>query len=126
MLRSYWLFFAETMQTERRILYLSPSPCVGQAEDTIRLITKLALIKLLLPWWLTILQSLEPPGAKNAHLSDVRGAVEVKLTLKSQTANAYGSVLLKASSTGTLHNTVIAAPQQERITLTCALSAYFH
>lgn len=41
-----------------------------------------------------ILQSLEPPGAKNAHLSDVRSAVEVKLALKSQATNAYGSVLL--------------------------------
>lgn len=74
--------------------YSSLSPCPGQAEDTIRLITKLALIKLLLPWWLMILQSLEPPGAKNAHLSDVHHAVEVELTLKSRAANAYGSVLL--------------------------------
>lgn len=41
-----------------------------------------------------ILQSLEPPGAKNAHLSDVHHAVEVELTLKSRAANAYGSVLL--------------------------------
>lgn len=82
------------MQLKRRILYLSLSPCLGQAEDTIRLITKLALIKLLLPWWLMILQSLEPPGPKNAHLSDVRSAVAVKLTLKSQTTNDYGPVLL--------------------------------
>lgn len=74
--------------------YSSLSPCPGQAEDTIRLITKLALIKLLLPWWLMILQSLEPPGAKNAHLSDVHHAVEVELTLKSRAANAYGSMLL--------------------------------
>lgn len=36
-----------------------------------------------------ILQSLEPPGAKNAHLLDVCRAAEVKLTLKSQTTNVY-------------------------------------
>lgn len=75
--------------TKRRSLYASLSTCLGQAEDTIRLIIKLALIKLLLPWWLMILQGFEPPGAKNAHLSDVRSAVEVKLSLKSQTTNAY-------------------------------------
>lgn len=57
-----------------------------------------------------ILQSLEPPGDKYAHLSDARRAVEVKLTLKSQNTNAYYSVVLSASSTVTLHNTAIAAP----------------
>lgn len=93
-MKIFVVFFASTVQRKRRIPYLSLSPCLGQTEDTIRLITKLALIKLLLPWWLMILQSLEPPGAKNAHLSDVRSAVEVKLTLKSQTTNAFGSVLL--------------------------------
>lgn len=82
-------FFCMHSATKRRIPCSSLLPCLGQAEDTIRLIIKLALIKLLLPWWLMILQSLEPPGAKNAHLSDARSAVEVKLTLKSQTTNAY-------------------------------------
>lgn len=76
-------------QCNQEIHYSSLSPCLGQAEDTIRLIIKLALIKLLLPWWLMILQSLEPPGDKHAHLSDARRAAEVKLTLKSQTTNAY-------------------------------------
>lgn len=55
---------------------------------------KIGLDEITLPQWLMILQSLEPPGTKNAHLSDVRSAAEVKLTLKSQTTNAYGSVLL--------------------------------
>lgn len=80
------------MYPKRRGPYLSLLVGLGQEEDTVKLITKLALIKLLLPWWLMILQSLEPPGAKNAHLSDVRSAV--KLTLKSQNTNAYGSVVL--------------------------------
>lgn len=62
------------MYPKRRSPYLSLLIRLGQEEDTIKLITKLALIKLLLPWWLMILQSLEPPGAKNAHLSDVRSA----------------------------------------------------
>lgn len=56
-----------------------------------------------------ILQSLKTPGAKNAHLSDVHRAVEVKLTLKSQTTNGYVFVLLWASLTVTPHNTVITA-----------------
>lgn len=35
------------------------------------------------------LQSLEPPRRQNAHLLDVRSTADVKLALKSQTANAY-------------------------------------
>lgn len=87
-------FLVCTMQPRGGCPFHLLSPCLGQAGDTIRLIIELALITLLLPWWLMILQSLEPPGAKNAHLSDVHSVVEVKWTLKSQTTNAYYSVLL--------------------------------
>lgn len=61
----------------------------GQSEDTIRLIIKQGLIKLLLPPWLMTLQSLQPPGARNAHLLDVRSTADVKLALKLRRANAY-------------------------------------
>lgn len=40
------------------------------------------------------LQSLEPPGAENAHLSDVRIAEGIELTWISQTTKAYGPVVL--------------------------------
>lgn len=68
----------------------SLSSCQGQSEDTIRLIIKQVLIKLLLPRWLMTLQSLEPPpGARNAHLLDVCSTADVKLALKLRSTNAY-------------------------------------